>query len=136
MLALATEILKNVKDPKLSFSLNGEHKTSNGGIRLCNGRELKAWWFDNPNNEKTKMLKDETVMRWCTNDCHPKPMWCGRSIFLNKAEYAASNGGKPKDKKEVEPFKKPPISDDFKIALPAMTSSEDYETLSQFLKGN
>ena len=60
-------------------------------------------------------------------------MWCGRSNCLNKADYAASNGGRRKDEKRVENSKKNPISDDFKIALAAMTSSEDFETLkSQF----
>ena len=91
-LALATEILKNMKDPKpnhSSSSSNEVQKTADGGIRLRNGRELKAWRFENPKNEKTRTLKDRMVMQWCTNDCHPKPMWCGRSNCLNKAEYMA-----------------------------------------------
>jgi hypothetical protein len=63
-------------------------KTDDGGIKLKNGRELKTWRFDNPNNEPTKTLKDGTVMGWCKNNCHPKPMWCGRKNCLNREEYA------------------------------------------------
>ena len=64
-------------------------------------------------------------------------MWCDRSNCLNKADYAASNGGRRKDEKRVENPKKPPMSDDFKLALAVMTSSEDFETLkNQFFQGN
>ena len=138
-LMLATEILRNIKDPKPNHSgssSNEAQKTSDGGIRLRNGRELKAWRFENPKNEQTKILKDGTVMRWCTNDCHPKPMWCGRSNCLNKAEYAAKNGGGRKNEKKEEKPQNLPVSEDFKIALAAMTSTEDFETLkNQFFQG-
>ena len=85
-------------------------------------------------------------MRWCTNDCHDKPMWCGHKTCLNKADFAkkmqdkrngtngsdassGSNGdGKDGDAK---------ISGDFKIVLQAMTSSADYKLLEQqFFSGN
>ena len=129
-----------MKDPNSnssSSSLNNVPKTANSGIRLRNGRELKAWRFENPKNEKTKTLKDGTVMRWCTNNCHPKPMWCGRQNCLNKAEYAAKNGGGRKNEKNEKKNQKLPVLDDFKIALAAMTSSEDFETLkNQFFQGN
>ena len=38
-------------------------------------RTYQAWRFDNPGNEKTKVVKG-TTMTWCDNDCHEKrPMW-------------------------------------------------------------
>ena len=138
-LALATEILQQAQKGKVEQPSISETTSSDGSIRLRNGRELKAWRFENPRNEKTKTLKDGTVMRWCLNDCHPKPMWCGRENCLNRAEYAAKNGNK-KEGETAEKNKnsnKTGVSEDFKIALAAMPSSVDYETLkSQFFSGN
>jgi len=66
-LALATELLETMKEEKKQSSgQQADEKTSDGGICLKNGRELKAWRFENPNNEKTKTLKDGTNMMWCT----------------------------------------------------------------------
>ena len=134
-LALATDILQKLKDGKVEES--GSQNTSDGGIRLKNGRELKAWRFHNPNGEKTKTLKDGTVMKWCVNDCHPKPMWCGRSNCLNRKDYAEKFGGRKKQdgspKKDQSNANGPVISEDFKIALAAMTSDKDFQSLkSQF----
>ena len=134
-LALATELLHKVKDGKVESAPS--QGASGEGIRLKNGRELKAWRFQNPNNDKTKTLKDGTVMKWCTNDCHPKPMWCGRKNCLNRKEYAEKFGGRKKEdgsaNEDQSDDNKPSISEDFKIALAAMTSSADYESLkSQF----
>ena len=71
-LALAIEILSKMKDQNSSFNKQTDSKTtSDEGIKLKNGQELKAWRFQNPNSEKTKTLKDETVMNWCTKNCHP-----------------------------------------------------------------
>ena len=80
-------------------------------------------------------------MRWCSNDCHPKPMWCGRKNCMNRADYAAKYGGtnfNKDNKNNAEGSEKvQPMSKDFKIALAAMTTKEDYETLSkQFFSGN
>ena len=92
-LALATEILESMKDKKGSNNNDaGSENTSDGRIKLKNGRELKSWRFQNPNNDKTKTLKDGTVMKWCNNNCHPKPMWCGRKNCLNRKEYAKNMG--------------------------------------------
>ena len=78
-------------------------------------------------------------MKWCANNCHPKPMWCGRKNCLNREDYAAKNGG-TKGGEEAEKGKSTGnvgVSSDFKIALAAMTSSQDFETLkSQFFPGN
>ena len=136
-LALATEILQRAKEG--GAEVPSSETMSDGGIRLKNGRELKAWRFENPTNAKTKTLKDGTVMKWCSNDCHPKPMWCGRENCVNRAEYAARNGGRKKGE-QAEKSKhngNAGVSEDFKIALAAMTSNQDFETLkSQFFPGN
>ena len=78
-------------------------------------------------------------MRWRHNDCHPQPMWCGRKNCLNKAEFAKkmqesqTKGGKAEytgeGKSEGGKLSKP--SNEFKIALAAMCSEEDYKTLEQ-----
>ena len=63
----------------------------------------------------------------------------GREICLNRAEYAAKNGGKKMGEgtEKSKSCYKAGVSEDFKIALAAMTSSEDYKTLkSQFFSGN
>ena len=99
-------------------------------------RQFLPWRFENPNNESTKLVRG-TTMRWCTNDCHSQPMWCGRQKCLNKADYAKMmnekrQNGQSKDSGDV---KKPKYSEDFKIALAAMTSTDDYKTLtSQFFQ--
>ena len=128
-LALATEILQNMKGQK-----GGDNSEPDGkGVTLRNGRELKPWRFENPNNEKEKKLSDGTIMRWCSNDCHPKPMWCGRKNCMNRAEYAE----KMKSRKETETKNKSEVSEDFKIALAAMTSADDFASLKdQFFSGN
>ena len=67
-------------------------------------------------------------------------MWCGRKNCLNKADFAA----KMNDSKNVseggatrQPESKGAINNDFKIALAAMCSSDDYKTLEQqFFQGN
>ena len=104
--------------------------TSSGYVKRC----TDCW---RPDGTATKEINGRD-MKWCSNDCHPKPMWCGRMNCLNKADFAkkmeekkagdgennssTSNGSMPKD---------------FKIALAAMTSPEDFKFLeSKFLQGN
>ena len=75
-------------------------------------------------------------MKWCTNDCHDKPMWCGCMNFVNRAEYA-SNMQKKRDNNNsssggaAPPNSRPNISKDFKIALSALMSAEDYASLEE-----
>ena len=127
----------------LGSSASGNEKSESSGREKK--RQFQQWRYEKTDNEKTKLVRG-TTMRWCTNDCHDKPMWCGRKTCLNKADFAKkmqekrngtsgsdssskSNGdGKDGDAK---------ISGDFKIALQAMTSSADYKLLEQqFFSGN
>ena len=77
-------------------------------------------------------------MRWCTNDCHPRPMLCGRKNCLNKADFAVkmktakkTKGSSDLSNNNTSAKKEKGYSNDFKIALAAMCSSDDYRTLEQ-----
>ena len=76
-------------------------------------------------------------MRWCTKDCHDAPMWCGNKNLLGRQEYAdamrkrkeANQSGAPSEKKKN-------FEDNIKIALAAMTSVDDYQTLTEQFVGS
>ena len=134
ILALATEILDKVNVTQRPGSESGTKNTLGGE----GGRQFQQWRFENPNNEPTKLVRG-TTMRWCTNDCHQRPMWCGRKNCLTKAEYATAmaekrkggHGGNsnPKDIKNK-------LSNEFRIALAALTTPEDFASLEdQFFSG-
>ena len=67
-------------------------------------------------------------------------MWRGRPNCMSRAEYAEAmaskrngTGKKTDDKKE---WVKPKISNDFRIALAALTTAEDFASLEeQFFSG-
>ena len=78
-------------------------------------------------------------MNWCDKDCHQQPMWYGRKNSLSKAEYAAAmikkRNGKGRSEATQETGKKC-ISKDFRIALAALTTPEDFASLEkQFFSG-
>ena len=111
--------------------------SADSGFKDQNGKPLKMWRFENPENAQTKELNGRT-MRWCSNDCHPKPMWCGRKNCLNKADFARKMEEREKggtEKKGSAPGGAQ-YSKDFKIALAAMMSAEDFKAIeSQFMQG-
>ena len=129
-LALATEILKkfgdNSKPPTSGKERRGEQPAE---------RTYQAWRTENPNNEKERMVKG-TKMKWCTNNCHEKPMWCGRRNCLGREDFKKMMDEKRSGKESAgNSGSKIDASKDFRIALAAMVSPEDLETLSsQFLK--
>ena len=65
-------------------------------------------------------------------------MWCGRENCLNKAYFARKmEGEKDNARNSSSDANQTRLSKDFKIALAAMTSAEDYNTLmSQIGSGN
>ena len=74
-------------------------------------------------------------MSWCTKDCHAKPMWCGRTKCLSKAEFAEFLKKKSEKATKREFTSTPKVTDEFKIALAALTTPEDYAMLdSQFFQ--
>ena len=68
-LALATELISSLK-------ANGETTKQPEGGKFGNRakRSYLPWRFKKPEGEKTKMVR-RTLMKWCSNDCHPQPMW-------------------------------------------------------------
>ena len=90
------------------------------------------WRFDNPDNLPEKIIKGKKF-KWCHSDCHEKPMWCGRKVCLNKAEFMASRkrdgGKKPGGNAGTET--KGGISNKFRLALAAITSDDDFAALEQ-----
>ena len=76
-------------------------------------------------------------MKWCTKDCHDAPMWCGRKNCLGRQEYADVMRKRKEDKQGgAHSEKKNNFAGDFKIALAAMTSAEDYQTLTEQFMGS
>ena len=75
-------------------------------------------------DRQTELVRDSRTFKWCTKDCHKKPQWCARPVCRSKADH----------KKWVEEKKgNPTISNDFKVALSAIVTDEDYKALeSQF----
>ena len=72
-------------------------------------------------------------MKWCSNNCHDKPMWCGYKTCVNRADYATRMQKKRDDKgitdNRSSSTDKSNISKGFKIALAAITSAKDYVSL-------
>ena len=76
-------------------------------------------------------------MKWCTKDCHDKPMWCSKKNCLGQAEYAeAMKKRKETTRDGTSSEKKNGFAEDFKIALAAVTSAEDYQTLTDQFMGS
>ena len=83
------------------------------------------WRFENPDNKPTKIVRGST-MKWCSKDCHEKPMWCGRRNCLDRADFTDAW---KKKKAAVDSSTGSDSNSDFKIALAAMTSPEDFAAL-------
>ena len=120
-LALATEMLR-------SYNKDGKGTTDDGGKR-------KNWRYDNPDNLKEKKIGGRT-MKWCKQDCHRRPQWCGRRNCLSNAEYEAQ-GSKRRDAKPGKPTDssgvgtKMNVTKDFRLALAALTTEGDFEALEK-----
>ena len=119
-LALATQLLEKFSKSNLEPSEGGKEKFPN----------YAPWRFDNPEGLTEKVIRNNT-MRWCKNDCHPKPMWCGRKVYLNKADYLASQKKQSKNKPSDDGGKQVKVSKEFKLALASLTSEEDFSALEQ-----
>ena len=131
-MALTTEIFKKCDFNKQGGG-GGKHPKAS---EPTGPQTFKPWRFENPNNEATKEING-TIMKWCTNDCHKDgPMWCGRKNCLNQADFAKKMNEK-REREGTSNHSEPKMgeSEDFKIALAAMVSADDYATLKdQFLK--
>ena len=69
ILAFATQILGNVNLGQDTTAKDGNRNPTGGD----GGKKFQPWRFENPNNDKTKLVRG-TVMNWCSKDCHQQPM--------------------------------------------------------------
>ena len=112
----------------LTAQIEALTKANTAGTSTNSGSTVTNWRYDNKDNKKTLMRNDRKY-DWCTKDCHPKPMWCGRPNCRSKDEFKKFMAAKRNNKKEEDG-----LSSDFKVALAAVCSEEDYKYLeSQFL---
>ena len=108
-MALATEILNKLKGGGNSSTIdaskyNGQEK-----------RTYQSWRYENPDGKATKEVRGVT-MKWCMNDCHEQPMWCGRKNCLGKAEFAKAMQKRKESKQSaVLSGKKKDFAEDFKL---------------------
>ena len=90
-LALATQLMsqmKAMKDGNNGNQGNGCNGTQGNGAKQQSGdRTYLPWRYENPSNKATKEVRGST-MNWRSNDCHDKPMWCGRRYCLNRSDYS------------------------------------------------
>lgn len=138
-LALATDIMTKLNKGVGGNSNSGDRDSKHTAAGAPGDRTYQKWRFENPDSEKSKEVKG-TTMTWCNNDCHEKrPMWCGRKNCRNRADHAKfmadKRGGSSGSGKTDNGAGKMKATDDFKIALAAMVSEEDFTALQgQFLK--
>ena len=124
-LALATQLMTQMK----LMSQNRNTRGQEDGARQQSGdRTYLPWRFENLENKTTKEVRGST-MQWCSNDCHEKPMWCGRKKYLNRADYSKERQKKMEGKSASGDGTK--SSSEFKIALAAITSTENFEALEE-----
>jgi len=132
----------NATVEELKLQIAGKRSGGGGGRSGANSGagdpnrkrgEMPPWRFVNEKNEKT-MIKDDHTFGWCDNDCHrQRPMWCGRPNCLNKADFRAKKKSE-EDGQKVETGSNAGKAD-FKIALAAMMSPDDFETVQKQFGG-
>jgi hypothetical protein len=118
-LALATELVK---------TLSNQTDNSTGNKKKNGDGDKNSWRYDNPDNLQEKVINGRT-MKWCSKDCHRRPQWCGRRNCLNKAELAAAMKKKQEKGKQTPEDGRVKVSKDFKMALAALTTVEDFRAL-------
>ena len=76
----------------------------------------------NPRGDKAITLNGRTSC-WCKKNCHPKPTWCLRKNCISKANF--------EKKIHLSNKFKIIITEDFKLALEAVKSEDDYEVFKK-----
>ena len=98
------------------------------GTGADSGSSEVSWRFVNKDKKKT-LTRNNRKYNWCTKDCHNKPMWCGRPNCRSKEEFKNFKAAERDTRKDADG-----LSADFKVALAAVCSDEDYKSLeAQFL---
>lgn len=132
-LALATQLMSRMASSNYDDG-KANDKDKNNNRDDQGPRTYHKWRYENPDNAATREVRG-TTMKWCTNDCHDKAMWCGRRTCTNRADYAAAMQ-KKRDKGASNSTtsttaRKSSYSKDFKIAVAALTSAEDFASLEE-----
>eukprot|EP00957_Ditylum_brightwellii_P194711 14831789-Ditylum_brightwellii.AAC.1 len=88
-LALLTQMEANAK-------LVGETKPTKSDGR--DGKETpreayNSWRYQKPDSNKI-MQKGNRMLKWCTNNCHARPMWCGQNNCLPHKEFQKKRRGR------------------------------------------
>ena len=125
-LALATALMTKISSMNTDNQEQSNTDRSKGNNR--GERTYLPWRYENPDNKATKLVRGST-MKWCKNDCHERPMWCGRKNCMNRSEYSAAWKKKNESKESENTYEG--SSSEFKIALAAMTSPEDFAALQE-----
>ena len=106
-----------------------KYSKDSGTYSGTRNNEQTSWRYKNPDN-KHEMTRNDRKYKFYKNDCHKQPMWCARLNCLSREAFA----NKKKGENEGTSSKVGGLSNDFKIALAAVTSDEDYKALeAQFL---
>ena len=106
---------------KLEKAINAKKgNNSNNG----DGNNRTGWRYQNPDN-KTELVRNNKTHKWCDKDCHPQPQWCSRPNCMNKADYKKAM----ENKQKANVGQNNKFSNNFKVALSAIVSDEDYKAL-------
>ena len=135
-LALAAQICElkqSLAGKNTGNSNTGDSNNGNGGGKK---KKLTGWRYKNPDG-LTEMTREGKTYKWCNKDCHPAEQWCDRPVCRNRADYKKFLEEKRKnesgDAATVKTSSTSGFSNDFKVALAAITTPDDYKTLeSQF----
>eukprot|EP00957_Ditylum_brightwellii_P076347 5802573-Ditylum_brightwellii.AAC.1 len=75
------------------------------------------------------MERNDRTWYWCSKDCHyRRPVWCHQKNCMSRSDYKEHM-----QKQNAEKEKK--SNEDFKVALSALVTEEDFKMLEeQFLK--
>eukprot|EP00957_Ditylum_brightwellii_P078950 6003305-Ditylum_brightwellii.AAC.1 len=93
------------------------------------GEAYSSWRYQNPDSKKT-MQMGNCMLKWCTYDCHARPMWCSQSNCLpckecQKKREEEGKGGTGNELKK---------RGGFKVALLALLSNDNFKSIEeQFL---
>eukprot|EP00957_Ditylum_brightwellii_P013057 986066-Ditylum_brightwellii.AAC.1 len=85
----------------------------------------------NGGNKGPKTDDDDIILNARGRDCHVKPMWCARNPCYSRAKFRKRMEEKKKSQKATG---KVEASDNFKVALSAMLTEDEFKMIeSQFL---
>eukprot|EP00957_Ditylum_brightwellii_P158515 12065091-Ditylum_brightwellii.AAC.1 len=111
-------------------------KPKTGDTEKGSGLRFRPWQFKNKEGKETLQAHNR-ICCCCTNDCHPKPMWCTCTYCLNRADsvtkMAKEKEGRGRDR--GRDAKKMKATNNIYIALSALVLDNNFKALeTQFLK--